>query len=112
MSGPRLSENPARHSCSGHHRCALRHGVADLEHLGDVRIVNFAEVIPNRGLRRHDVRLVATISNDVVRALLRTQVLTTEIPADVHQLDRIKRAPAAPRGCCRVRRFSTKRVLH
>src|SRR5205809_7685458 len=38
-------------------------------------------------------------------------MLAPEIPANIHQLDRIQRASAAPRSCGCMRRFATKRVL-
>ena len=80
------------HRRVGHHRRALRHLVADLPHLLDVLVVGLAEVVPDRRVARHDVRLIAAVGDDVVRALLEAQVLAAEVPADVHQLDRVERA--------------------
>ena len=53
---------------------------------------------------RHDIGLVAAVDDHVVRALVGCQVLATEIPSDVHQLDRVERAAALPRLGRGVRR--------
>ena len=99
------------HLGAGHHRGGLRHLVADVPHLLDVVVVGFAEVVPDRGVRRHDVRLIAAVGDDVVRALLNAQMLAAEIPADVHQLDGVERRASAPGRAGRVRAFALERVL-
>ena len=83
---------------AGHHRRALGDVVADLPELLDLRVGGLAEVVPDRRGARDDVRLIAAVGDHVVRALLERQVLAAEVPADVHQLDRVERAAAAPRA--------------
>ena len=46
-----------------------------------------------------------------MRALREPQVLTAEVPADIHQLDGVERAAAAPRGASGVRGL-TRSSLH
>ena len=65
--------------------------------------VGLAEVVPDRGVPRHHVGLVAAVGDDVVRPVFERQVLAAIVPADVHQLDGVERAAAAPRCAGRVR---------
>ena len=95
----------------GHHRGGLRHVVADLPQLLDVVVAGLAEVVPDAGVRRHDVRLIAAVGDHVVRALLQAQVLAAEVPADVHQLHGVERRPAAPRRAGGVRALALEGVL-
>ena len=74
-------------------------------------VVGLAEVVPDRRVRRHDVRLIAAVGDHVVRALLQAQVLAAEVPADVHQLDGVERRAAAPRRAGGVRALALERVL-
>ena len=46
-----------------------------------------------------------------MRALLGPQVLAAEVPADVHELDRVERAAAPPGGRAGVRALALERVL-
>ena len=75
-------------------------------------IRRLAEVVPDRRGPRHDVRLIAAVGDDVVRALRERQVLAAEVPADVHQLDGVERAAAAPRRAGGVRALALEAVLH
>ena len=99
-------------SVFGHHRRALRDPVADRPQVLDALERRLAEVVPDGRGRRHDVRLIAAVGDHVVRALRQRQVLAPEVPADVHQLDRVERAPAAPRRRGRVRALALEAVLH
>ena len=92
---------------AGHHRRGLGDRVAGLPHLLDVREVGLAEVVPDRRGARDDVGLIAAVGDHVVRALAQAQVLAAEVPADVHQLDGVERAAAAPRR--RRRRARSRR---
>ena len=94
--GQAAPTNPRGPRRAGHQRRALRHLVAEVPHLLDVRVVGLAEEVPDRRLRRHDVRLIAAVGDDVVRALLEAEVLAPEVPAGVHQLHGVERAAAAP----------------
>ena len=96
----------------GHQRRAFGHLVADVPQLLDVRLIDFAEVEPDAGVARHDVRLIAAVGDDRVRALRQAQVLAAILPADAHQLDGVERRAAAPRRAGAVRRFAFERVLH
>ncbi len=51
-----------------HQRRGLGHVVADAPQVHDVVVIGFAEVIPDGGVRRHHVRLVAAVGDHVVRA--------------------------------------------
>ena len=77
----------------------------------DVLVVGLAEVVPDRRVARHDVRLVAAVGDHVVRALLQAQVLAPEVPADVHQLDGVERAASAPRRAGGVGALALELVL-
>ena len=44
-------------------------------------VVGLAEVVPDAGVARHDVGLVAAVGDHVVRALLQAQVLAAVVPA-------------------------------
>ena len=111
MLRPRGAENPRRHVRIGHHRGGPRDLVADLAQLLDVRIVDLAEVVPDAGVLRHHVGLIAAVGNDVVRSLLQAEMLAPEIPGDVHQLHRVERRAAAPRLRGGVRALAFERVL-
>ena len=63
----------------------------------DAWVLRLAKEIPDRGTRGNDVRLVTAVRDHVVDPVLETQMLAPVIPAGVHQLDGIKRAPASPR---------------
>src|SRR2546429_283110 len=68
-----------------------------------MRIVQLAQIVPHRRSGWDDVGVIAAVGNHVVRALLQPEVLAPVIPADVHELDRVERAAAAPRrtgGMC------------
>ena len=108
---PRGAEDLRGDRGVGHLRRAFGHGVSDPPHPHDVVVVALAEEVPDAGRRRHHVRLVAAVADDVVRALLDAQVLAPEVPADVHQLDRVERAAAVPRVAGAVRRFAFEGVL-
>ena len=108
---PRRAEKARRHLGVGHHRRGLGHRVADLPQLLDVRVVGFAEVVPDARVGRHDVGLIAAVGDDVVRALLQAEVLAAEIPADVHQLHRVERRASAPRRAGRVRALAFEGVF-
>ena len=90
---------------------ALRHVVADAPHVHDVVVIGLAEVIPDRGVGRHHVGLVAAVGDHVVRALRQAQMLAAEVPADVHQLHGVERALAAPGSAGGVRAFALEHVL-
>ena len=111
MARPRRSEDAHRYCRVGHHRGRLRHAVADLVHLLDVLVVGLAEVVPDGGVRRDDVGLIAAVGDDVVRPLLDAEVLAAEIPGDVHQLHGVERRTAAPRRARRVRALAFEAVL-
>ena len=95
----------------GHQRRALGHLVADLPQVLDAVEVGLAEVVPDAGVARDDVGLIAAVGDDVVRALLQAQMLAAIVPAHVHQLDGIERRSAAPRRAGAVRRFALEGVL-
>jgi hypothetical protein len=77
----------------------------------DVRVVDFAEVVPHARIRGHDVRLIAAVGDHVVRSLLKPQMLAAEVPPDVHQLHGVERRPAAPRVGGGMRALTLERVL-
>src|SRR5262245_38691627 len=96
MLGPGRTKHTRRDRCVGHQRSALGHRVANLAHLFDVFIVEFAEVVPNAGQPRDDVRLVTTVRYHIMRALLGTEMFPAKVPANVHQLDGVKCATSLP----------------
>ncbi len=110
MRRPRAAEDAASHGGAGHLGGGFRHGVAKLEKLLDVRIIQLAEVIPDAGFRGDHVGLIASVDDHVVRALLRTQVLALEVPCGVHQLDGIQSALAFPGRAGGVRGLSVKAI--
>src|SRR5262249_3970665 len=64
----------------------------------DVLVRVGADVVPDRGARRDDVRLDAAVGDHVVDAGVLFDVLSHVVDADVHQLDRVERGAAAVRG--------------
>src|SRR2546422_7905091 len=72
--------------------------------IADMTVGRLAEEIPARGFGWDDIGLIAAVHDDIVRALLGAKMLTAEVPADVHQLNGVERAPALPR---RARGMST-----
>ena len=109
---PRGAENAHAHFGIGHHRGRLGHRGADVPQLLDLVVAGLAEVVPDGGVGRHDVRLVAAVGDDVMRALLQPQVLAAEVPADVHQLHGVERRPAAPRRASGVGALALEGVFH
>ena len=99
------------HRGVGHHCGARGDGVPDAPHPHDVVVVGFAEEIPDARRRRDDVRLIAAVGDDIVRPLLYPQVLAAVVPRDVHQLDRVERAAAAPRIDGAMRRLALEEIL-
>src|SRR3546814_15219868 len=83
---------------AGHLRGAFRDLVAELEILLDAVEILLAEIVPDRGDRRYDVRLIAAVGNHIMGPLLGAEMLAAHVPADVHQLHPVKRG-AAPPGC-------------
>ena len=106
-----LTDDPVAHLRVGHERRALRHAQERREVLRDERLIDLADVVPDGRGRRHDVRLVPAVHDAVVRALLRTEVLAAEIPAGVHELDRVERAPSPPGRRGAVRGLAREREL-
>src|SRR5581483_4055347 len=92
----RRSYETSRHRSSGHHGCGLRHSISEVVEIFNVGVVQLAEVVPDRSFRRHDVRLISSVVDHVMRALLQTQMFTAKVPAGVHQLDSIERAAPIP----------------
>ncbi len=85
----------------GHHRRAPAAIVSPMSHSSLMCVVvGLAEVVPDRGVGRHDVGLVAAVGDDVVRALLQAQVLAAEVPA---------RRPSARRRRARCGRATVRR---
>ncbi len=112
MLGPGAPEHTHRPELGvGHHRRALRDGLTNPPQLLDLRIRRLPEVVPDGGVARDDVRLVAAVGDDVVRPVLEGKVLPAVVPADVHQLDRVERASSSPRRACRMRGLAGEREL-
>ena len=109
---PRRAEDARGPRRVGHERRALGHLVADIPHVLDRLVVGLAEVVPDAGVPRHDVRLIAAVGDHVVRALRQPQVLAPIVPAHVHQLHGVERRAAAPGRHRAVRRLALERVLH
>jgi hypothetical protein len=109
--GYAVPRNARRHLGVGHHRRAFGHLVADVPQLLDVRLIGFAEIPPDAGVARHDVRLIAAVGDDRVGALRQAQVFAAVLHADAHQLDGIERRAAAPRRAGRMRGLAFERVL-
>src|SRR5712691_5911505 len=107
----RRADQLARHLGVGHRCGSVGDLVADLVVLLDVLEIHLAEEVPDRGERRNHVGLVAAIGDHVMRALLRTELLAAEIPADVHELDRAQRVAAAPGPRRRVRGLALESVF-
>src|SRR3546814_3533056 len=76
---------------AGHLRGAFRDLVAELEILLDAVEILLAEIVPDRGDRRYDVRLIAAVGNHIMGPLLGAEMLAAHVPADVHQLHPVKR---------------------
>ena len=57
------AEDARRPRGVGHQRRAFGHLVADLPQLLDVRLIDLAEVEPDAGVARHDVRLIAAVGD-------------------------------------------------
>src|SRR2546423_109763 len=55
--------------------------------------------------------LISAVRDHVMRALCETEMLAAEVPADVHELDSIERASAAPRSSGCVSAFALEHVL-
>ena len=77
-----------------------------------MRVIQLAEVVPDAGFRRNNVRLIAAVNDYVVRSLLQPHVLAPEIPAGVHQLDCVERTSSIPGRARGMRRLPVKKVLH
>jgi hypothetical protein len=60
----------------------------------------------------NDVRLIATVGDDVVRSLLERQVLAPEVPADIHQFHGVERAAPPPGSTGGVRALSFEGIEH
>ena len=95
----------------GHHRCAFRDALQRGEVFSNTVCGDFPNEIPDRGLRWHDVGLIATIDNDIMRPLERMQVLTSKVPGDVHEFDRIEGTAPLPGIACAMRRCAVKLVF-
>ena len=72
------------------------------EHLRHPLGIAFAEEEPDRRRARHDVRLVAAVGDDVVRALRQLHVLTVELPCVRHLHHGVQCALPTPRRRSRV----------
>src|SRR3546814_6120877 len=81
---------------AGHLRGAFRDLVAELEILLDAVEILLAEIVPDRGDRRYDVRLIAAVGNHIMGQLLGAEMLAAHVPADVPQLPPVKRGAAPP----------------
>jgi len=97
---------------SRHERRALGHEPRRVVGLHDQVVRALAEVEPDRGHLRNDIRLISTIDDDVVRAFGGTQVLSLELPRLGQHHDRIESGAAAPRRPGGVRRFPGEAELH
>src|SRR5262249_1126111 len=85
-----------RHGGVGHLRGRCRDLGAERVQVANPLVIPFPEEVPDRGFGWHYIGLVAAVRDYVMRAMLRTQMLAAEIPADVHQLDRVQRAASRP----------------
>lgn len=113
MLRPRRSQDARRQELdAGHHGGPLGDLVPRRPHVLDLRVRRLAEVVPDRRGAGDDVGLVAAVGDDVVRALLERHVLAVVVPADVHQLDGVEGALAAPRRTGGMRGLSLEAVLH
>ena len=108
---PRGPEDARLDGGARHEGGALGHAVADLPHAHDARVVGLSEEVPDGGGRGHHVGLVAAVGDDVVRALLDAEVLAAEVPANVHQLDRVEGAAPVPGRAGPVRALALEQVL-
>ncbi len=106
-----LAEHPVRDRRVGHQRGPLGDPLERLEVRRDAVELDLPDEVPDRRLRGDHVRLVAAVGDDVVRALKRVHVLAMVVPADVHQLDGVERAPAAPGRARAVRGFPAEGEL-
>ena len=82
---PVAGEHVFRHSRVGHQRRTLGYAAGGFMEIADALIGTLAEVIPHCRRCRHDIGLDATVDDHVVRALVGWQVLSPEIPTDIHQ---------------------------
>src|SRR5437867_4223911 len=76
-----------------------------------MRVIDFAKVVPDGRFAGNDVRLIAAIADDVMRPLLRAQMLPAIVPPNIHQLNGVKRAAASPGSGGRMSRFTGERVF-
>ena len=104
VSRPSGADDAPAHGRVGHQRRAFGDPMQRREVLPDACRLDLAHEVPDGRRRRHDVRLIAAVDDDVVRALRRVQMLAAEVPRHVHELDGVQRAAAAPRHHGAVRR--------
>src|SRR5688572_33083354 len=74
-------------------------------------MIGLTQKIPHAGAARHHVRLIAAVADDVMHAVLRTEMLAAIVPGGVEELDRIERAPATPRRAGGMRGLPLERVF-
>ena len=96
MAGIGCADYLPGHACVGHQGSAFGNLLQSGEVVADIVCGDFPDEIPDTGVGRHNVRLVSTIADDIVRSLQRMEMLATEIPGDVHQFDRIQCAASIP----------------
>ena len=109
---PRAAQQARGDRGVGHQRRGFRHIVPDAPQIHDVLVIGFAEVIPDRGVRRHHVGLIAAIGDHAVHRVPMPQMFAAEIPADVHEFHGIERASPAPWRRRRVRALAFETVFH
>ena len=95
----------------GHHRRALGDAIERFVIFHDAVRLYLAHEVPDAGIRRHDVRLIAAVVDHVMRALQRVQVLAPVVPADVEQFDGVEGAAARPGVARAVGRDAVEHVF-
>src|SRR5581483_8961265 len=87
------------------------HIVTDPPQVHDAVVVHLAKVIPDGSVGRYDVQLISAVGDHVVDTRRQPKVLAPEVPAHIHKLHCIERAPASPWRSRRMSALAPKFIL-
>jgi hypothetical protein len=99
------------HGSVGHHGGGVGDSGSDSVQVADAFVIPFPEKVPDGGLGRHYVGLIAAMRDHIMGALLGAQMLAAKVPAGIHQLDCVESAAAFPRRAGGMRALSMEAVL-
>jgi len=111
VAGPSGCQDALRHAGVRHLGRSVGNAGADRVQVADPLVIPFPEEVPDGGLGRHDVRLISTVDDHIMRAVVGPEVLAAEVPSHVHEFYCIQSAAAHPRGAGPMGALTVETIL-